>query len=76
MDLLPPVIFRKLHILYGDNNKATNYGPNYDALTAPRRTRRTDHTLALTAPARAFLRCHLGGGETRLEHARRPRGDG
>ena len=45
------------------------------AQITPRRTRRTDHTLALTTPARALLRCHLGGGETRLEHARRPRGD-
>ena len=41
-----------------------------------RRTRRTDQTLALPAPARALLRFQLGGGETRLEHARRPRGDG
>ena len=53
-----------------------NDGPTYDVLIKPRRTRRTDHTLALTTPARALLRCHLGGGETRLEHARRPRGDG
>ena len=41
-----------------------------------RRTRRTDHALALATPAQASLRCFLGGGETRLVHARRARGDG
>ena len=43
---------------------------------AARRTRRTDHILALTGPAHASLRYQIGGSETRLEHARRPRGDG
>ena len=58
------------------DSDACNGGPSGSAQVTSRRTRRTDHTLALTTPARALLRCHLGGGETRLEHARRPRGDG
>ncbi len=52
-------------------------GPSRGPGPRQARTRRTDHVLALTAVARALLRCHLaGGGGTRLAHARRPRGDG
>ena len=40
------------------------------------RSRRSDAVLALRSRARILLRAHLGGGETRLAHARRARGDG
>ena len=44
----------------------------------PRRSRRNDASLALRARALDDLRRHLaaGGGQTRLQHARRARGDG
>ena len=40
------------------------------------RSRRHDGTLGLHACARAALRLQIGGGQTRLVHARRARGDG
>ena len=42
----------------------------------PRRTRRTDYVLVLASLVLASLRQQLGGGHTRLVHARRKRGDG
>ena len=42
----------------------------------PSRTRRTDYVLGLATPAISSLRQQLGGGDTRLVHARRKRGDG
>ena len=46
-------------------------------LTAPRtRSRRHDGTLSLRARARVAMRLQLGGGQTRLVHALRARGDG
>ena len=55
----------------GENAAERNAAP-----AGRRRTRRTDHILALTTHAQASLRCLLGGGETRLVHAQRRRGDG
>ena len=40
------------------------------------RTRRSDYVLGLANPAVSSLRQQLGGGDTRLMHARRKRGDG
>ena len=46
-------------------------------LPTARRTRRTDAILSLTPAALQRMRAHLSGHmETRLEHARRARGDG
>ena len=42
----------------------------------PSRTRRTDYVLGLATPAISSLRQQLGGGDTRLVHARRKHGDG
>ena len=40
------------------------------------RSRRHDGTLGLRARARDAMRLQLGGGQTRLVHAQRARGDG